>query len=349
MHIIVLADEVGYKLWPVTSETTPKALLPVYSEASLLEETLSRMIPIAEGGQNVIIVTIDKAVETLLQQKTLEMYGIPKTNVITLPESKGSAWSMWEAIRYIIDKKGVSLDESLLVVPSDQFMWPKELAMFHFFNLAARIRSNPDEFNCICLTPGGPSPGMNYLYGDLQNVATMGIPYEDTLLGTVSTLHVEIDGYQIMPDLDSAKDLVANSWMWDLHSYGSTLGIFERYLKKLLNVSVSQIMKWDTLESLSFSNVIPDILEDRKLHGALIPKIAWSTLDNWVSIKHLLYDSGLFQPTGQAGVHSIGSSGNLVFKPPSKTIALYGVTDLIVIDVGDKLLIGTSEGLQEYF
>ena len=349
MHIIILADDVGSKLWPVTSETSPKALLQVYSEASLLEETLSRMLPVTEGGQNVIIVTVDKAIPTLLQQKTLEMYGIPKSNILTVPEPKGSAWSMWEAIRFMIDIKEVPLDESVIVVPSDQFMWPKELAMFHFFNLAARIRSNPDEFTCVCLTPGGPSPGMNYLYGDLQEVSTMGIPYEDTMLGTVSTLHVDIDGYQALPDLDSAKDLVANSWMWDLHSYGATLSTFDHYLKKLLKAKVSQIAKWGSLESTHFSSVIPDILEDRKLHGALIPKIAWSTLDNWVSIKHLLYDSGLFQPTGQSGVQSIESSGNLIFKPPNKTIALYGVTDLIVIDVGDKLLIGTSEGLHEYF
>lgn len=350
MQIIILAEEVGPKLWPVTSEAVPKAFLPVYSESSLLEETLTRTLPIVEGdGNNVTIVTLEKAVDSLVAQKTLDSFGIPRTNILAIPESKGSAWSIWEAIRFLLDVKEIPPEESVLITPSDQFMWPKELAMFHYYNVTSHLVSNPGKFVAVCLTPGGPSPGLNYFYGDWQQVSTMGIPYEDTILGTVSTLNVNIEGYQMMPDIESAKDLVANNWMWDLNTYGATLEMFDHYLRGALGENVSQIMRWGTLETTSFSTVIPTILEDRCLAGALIPKIAWSTLDNWVSIKHLLYDSGLFQPQGQADVHSIESQNNLIFKPPSKTVALYGVTDLIVIDVGDKLLIGTSEGLHEYF
>jgi mannose-1-phosphate guanylyltransferase len=350
MHIIVLAEEIGPKLWPVTTDSLPKALLPVYSEASLLEETLARLSPVVDNkGDRIIIVTLDRAVDSLMKQGTTNLLGIPKTNVLTVPSHKGSAWSIWEAVRFLIDIKGVSLEEPIIVSPSDQFMWPKELAMFHFFNMAARLATNPNDCIAVCLTPGGPSPGMNYFYGDWQQVTTMGIPYEDSVLGTVSTLSVALEGYQVMPDLESAKDLVANNWMWDLNTYGASLATFDHYLREALQVNVSQVIRWGSLETTPFSFVVPSILGDRKLHGALIPKIAWSTLDNWVSIKHLLYASGLFQPASQDGVHSIESQHNLIFKPPDKTIVLYGVSDLVVIDTGDKLLIGTAEGLHEYF
>jgi mannose-1-phosphate guanylyltransferase len=350
MHVIILADEIGPKLWPVTSEELPKAFLPVYSELSLLEETLARLSAVVEGqGDRFIIVTTGKSIDSLIKQNTLNLYGIPVSNVLTLPAQKGSAWAIWEAVRYLIDIKEVPSDEPIIVSPSDQFLWPTELAMFHFLNIATRLRTHPDEWVAVCLNPGGPSPGMNYFFGDWQQVTTMGIPYEDTVLGTISTLNVAMEGYQITPDLDSAKELVANNWMWDLGTYGASLRSFDHYLREALQVKGSQIMGWNKLEVTPFSFVVPSILTDRKLRGALIPKIAWSTLDNWVSIKHLLYDSGLFQPEGQAGVHSIESTSNLIFKPPGKTIALYGVSNLVIIDTGDKLLIGTPEGLNEYF
>ena len=350
MHVVILADEVGSKLWPVSSEALPKSLLPVYSESSLLEETLERFSPLVDGkGSNFIIVTLGQAMESIIAQKTLTIFGIPKTNVLALPSCKGTAWAMWEAVRYLIDLKKVPLDEPIIFSPSDQFLWPKELAMFHLLNTMSRTLTNPDECVAVALTPGGPSPGMNYFYGDWQKVGTVNVPYEDPVLGTVSTLGVAIEGFQVMPDMESAKDLVANNWMWDLNTYCGRLQMFDHYLSNALQVKVSQVMQWESLETVSFSFVVPSIVTDQKMFAALIPKIAWSTLDNWVSIRHLLYDSGLFQPATQANVHSIESTGNLVFKPPDKTVVLYGVSDLIIIDTGDKLLIGTPEGLHEYF
>lgn len=350
MHIIILADGIGPKLWPVTSETLLKSFLPVFSEASLLEETLLRLAPLVDNdGDKCIIVTLDTAAESLIKQTTLDIFGIPETNLVSIPSHKGSARSIWEAVRFLIDVKKIPLEEPVLISPSDQFMWPKELAVFHLFNVASRLLTNPDEAIAVCLSPGGPSPGMNYFYGDWQQVATMNAPYEDPILGTVSTLGVPIEGYQVMPDLESAQDLVANNWMWDLDTYGGSLGLFDHYLTNALEISISQLPRWRTLEPVPFSFVVPSIIKDRKIHCALIPKIAWSTLDNWVSIKHLLYDSGLFQPAGQPEVHSIEAERNLIFKPPGKTVALYGISDLIVIDTGDKLLIGTPEGLHEYF
>ena len=350
MHVVILADEVGSKLWPVSSEKVPKALMPVYSELSQLEETLERFSPLVDGvGSHFIIVTLDQAMESLISQKTLTMYGIPKTNVLSLPSCKGSAWAMWEAVRYLLDLKEVPSDEPVFFSPADQFLWPKELAMFHLLNAMSRTLTNPEECITVALTPGGPSPGMNYFYGDWQKVGTISVPYEDAVLGTVSTLGVAIEGFQVMPDMETAKDLVANNWMWDLNTYCGRLEMFDHYLRGALQAKVSQIMRWESLETVSFSFVVPSIVTDQKMFAALIPKIAWSTLDNWVSIRHLLYDSGLFQGVKQTNVHSIESAGNLVFKPPDKTVALYGVHGLVIVDTGDKLLIGTPEGLHEFF
>jgi mannose-1-phosphate guanylyltransferase len=355
MRVVIFAEEVGAKLWPVTSDELPKALLPVYSESTLLEETIGRFFSIAEQrGENILIVTLEKAMEALTIQKTLQIYNIPNSNVITLPTCKGSAWTMWEATRYLIDIMNIPPSEPVIFTVSDQFVHPKELAVFHLTNAVSRGITHPDQCVAVTLTPGGPAPDMNYFYGDWQKAVTVGTPFEyetgtPNTPGMISTLGVPIEDYQTMPDIGTAEELVSNNWMWDLNTYYGKLELFDHYLQEALSVKVSQRMCWESLGTVSFSSVIPSIIRDRKMFAAWIPSLSWSVLDNWVSIRHLMYDSKLFVPPTHSEVHSVRSTGNLVFKPPGKTVALYGISDLIIVDVGDKLLIGTPEGLHEYF
>lgn len=347
MYIVILADEIGDKLWPVTADDLPKCLIPVYSESTLLEETIMRYSAFGDHqGINFILVIPEAAAENLEAQKTLEVFKIPEENIITVSTSKGSAWSMWLAIRDLLDAKNVSPDEQVIFTPADHFFWPKELVIFHLINMITHLNSHGDDCVALSLSPTKPISRVNYLYGDWNKVTTVNVPYVDDVLGQISTLGAYIEELQIKPDLETAKGLSANSWLIDLGVYFGKVTTFEHYLKKMLP---TESKYWDSLDAVNFSVVLPEMVRDKRLFSAIIPKIMWERLDNWVAIRRLLYESGLFQYDSQPDVHTIDSERNLTFKPPGKTIVLYGISDLIVIDTGDKLLIGTPGGLDEYF
>jgi mannose-1-phosphate guanylyltransferase len=369
MQLVILVDEVGGKLWPVTSEVLPKAFLPVYSEKSLLEETILRhLLMLDKGGESIILVILEKAVETLLEQKTLETFKIPFENVLTVPSHKGSAWAMWKACKFLLEVKRVKASETVLFAPVDQFFWPRDIAIYHFQNLLMGTLEFPDQILSVCIPPGGPAPSMNYMEGDKTKYKILGVPLADPEMSDLkvdfanfgladeamllNTMTTPVTDYAITPDYESAKDLLSKDWLWDINSYAGKIGVIEAGIEKALDIRDRGLTLplWEELPTKSFSNeVIPLAIKNKLVTGVLIPKIIWSTLDNWVSIKHLLFDSGIFQHTSSEGVHLIESANNLVFKPPSKTVALYGVSDLIVIDIGDKLLIGSPAGLHEYF
>jgi mannose-1-phosphate guanylyltransferase len=214
MHLIILADDIGPKLWPVTSEALPKAFLPVYSEISLLEETIVRYHKLmGETGDRIVIVVQEKAVDVLLNRGILEKYAIPFGNVVVLPSSKGSAWAIWSACKYLLEVKRVKTTEQILICPSDQFFWPREMASFHFNNIISGSVDFVNQIMIACLPPGGPAPSMNYVQVDYKSKGTLGIPIEDTITGPLSTLSFTVSDYASTPDYETAKELVGDSWM----------------------------------------------------------------------------------------------------------------------------------------
>jgi mannose-1-phosphate guanylyltransferase len=196
---------------------------------------------------------------------------------------------------------------------------------------------------------------LNYVRGDWETNQIIGIPLEDPIEGTLNTLAVQIKEHSCRPDRELAQTLSVADWLWDLNTYAAPARLIEESItsdKQFAKWAKKDILKvcWNELPSASFEDyIVPNLITANKFRAAVIPRIAWSVLDNWVAIHRLLYESGLFVIQPVEGIHQIDSQDNLVFKPTDKEVALYGVSDLIVIDTGDRLLIGTPEGLHENF
>jgi mannose-1-phosphate guanylyltransferase len=353
MYAIIIADDIGDKLWPVTCAEFPKAFLPVYSDNTMLEETLMRVMPFMESGNDVYISLPEKSVPALLNQASLTAFSIPEKNLITIPDNKGSAWSILSLCQRITKK---NKDKLLMIAPVDQFFWPRESILVHINNMLAGARACHNNLTMLCLPPGGPSPLLNYVSGEWQGVQTVGIPLEDALSGLLNTLMVDLQEFVHKPDFEQAQTMVTGNWLWDLSTYAAPVWNIEDQIRVCIPEDViipprKNVLKiWDQLPYMSFEDtVVPSYIEEDRAKGAIIPKILWSTLDNWVSMQHLLFDAGLFNSGPTAGVHQVEAKNNLVFKPPGKEVALFGVSNLIIIDTGDKLLIGTPGGLYENF
>lgn len=353
MYTIVIADEIGEKLWPVTCDEFPKAFLPVYSDNTMLEETLMRVMPFAQDGDKVFISVPEKSVSSLCKQATLDAFSIPQNNIISIPENKGSMWSILSVCQRIPKKKK---DDILFITPVDQFFWPRESILVHINNMLAGAKTNKNHLMILCLPPGGPSPLLNYVSGEWQSIKAVGIPLEDALSGLLNTLLVDLHEFRPTPDFEQAQSMMTESWLWDLSTYAAPVWNIEEMIRRFAKEYIelpprkNVIKLWDQLPFVSFEDVIvPSYIDEERAKGALIPKILWSKLDNWVSIQHLLYDAGLFNSGPINGVHQVESKNNLVFKPPEKEVALFGVSNLIIVDTGDKMLIGTPGGLYENF
>lgn len=373
MKLLMIADEIGKKLWPLTSSEVPKALLPIYSNHSQLHETLSRSVPVLvpTNGKDIFVVVTEDSIEHLINSKLMDDFGIPTSNIIGVPSSRGSAVALTLACQYMLLSGACTKDEQIAFMPTDQFFWPLSTYVFHYYNMVDYAKLNIKRLSMLGLEPAGITSVHNYISGDWEESKAVGVPMITSNQVTISTLQAKAIAYNIKPDLKLVGSLIEKNALWDLGHYIWNTGDIIDYIDQALtdkhravinacfNVSsngsvyidtLSVEAEWNKLSSVSFSDdVLSIIVEAGYADVMLMSYVIWATLDNWISIKHLLYDSNLYQPQQLPNIHLVDSQRNLIFKPPNKEVAIFGVSDLIIIDTGEKLLVGTPGGIYEHF
>ena len=328
MKLVIMANDIGERLWPLTNKGLPKALLPLYSKNSMLVETLLRCMPLCDSGKDVFIVSTTQAKKKIREEKIHTEFKIPLKNVLTIDEPN----AVYQVIQGFAEQ--FDDDEIILFVPADQFFWPEEGFQFHISNTVLGIGSYPGDVLALALQPGMPAGNMRYLKVDMSGATIVGkaLTPKTAIDGSsepLTTMLVEPTECRKPVDIIEAENLLLEGWVWDLNTLVSTLGTFKAHLS-------------DT------DDPVYDLVSSGHIRCTLANKVVWSVLDNWAALKYLTYDAGLFPVTDEPKVHSIDSSRNLVKKNAEKEIILIGVDDLVIIDTEDKLLIATPGGLHEH-
>lgn len=379
MYLILLAEDYGTKMWPFTSESVPKSLIPMYSDKNLLEETFGRMPADFMDVNKIFIVTTHESGQAILKTKMLDYYNIPKKNIIMIPLDRGNLVSMAFSIRYI-EKIFPNIDpkEVVLFCPVDHFFWPPELFAFHFFNLISYMQTVPNKLMCASIQPGGPTGQIDFIQVDWNSVQPIGMSQdiEDEDETSLVSMNMNVTDFHKRTDIATSKKLMEKNWLWEIQTYAASFSFFKKtvydlfkgfsidgladefdnlfkskwwYWKQQWNRAKNK-NRWESFEKRRFNkDILPVLIAQKRVTTVLLSKTVWCILRDWVSLKQLLYNTGLFTMTPPEGVHQIEAERNLVFKPTEKEITLVGVNDLIVVDSGDKLLIATPEGLYDHF
>lgn len=329
MKIVILANDIGERLWPLTSAALPKAMLPLYSKNSMLVETLLRCVPLCESGKDIFIVSTTPAKKKIREEKINTEFKIPLKNIISVDETN-AVYQVVQKLSSLFDE-----DEPVVFVPADQFFWPEEGFQFHISNTVLGTESYPDKVFGLTMQPGMPAGNMRYLNIDMSTATIVGtslnvkpITNEQQADPLTTELADPIE-HKRPVFLAEAENLMVEGWMWDLNTLVARLGTFKAALK-------------DT------DDPVAQLIDDGKLKVTIANKVVWSVLDNWAALKYLTYDAGLFPEPEDPKTHSIESINNLVKKDSNKEVILIGVEDLIVIDTKDKLLVATPGGVHEH-
>jgi len=335
MKIVILANEIGDKLWPLTNAKNPKALLALYSENSMLVETISRCLPLCVNkGKDIYIVSTAESKKVIREQKIHQKFGIPLKNIIDLsPNTDEPALIIGEMVEVF---SHLPDEELVCFVPSDQFYWPEEGFVFHLNNTAKGAETNPDHIMFMSMLPGMPAGSMNYINVDWKKDSTVGTVFDaptESGTNTLSTTMVSILDYRRVLDPGTAEELVLKKWLWDLKTWVSYLKNFRKHITGATDF---------------YEELLPKLILKDVLKATIANKVVWSVLDNWAALKYLTYDAGLFPVKEDPKVHTIDASGNLVKRISDKEIILIGVEDLIVVETEDKLLIATPGGAYEH-
>ena len=336
MKAIILAGGLGTRLFPLSRKNLPKQFLKLGDGRSLLQQTILRLLNLVQSPTNLIISTNKEYIfhlKTQLKELGLSDREIP---IITEPEAKNTAPAIALAVKYLIEKHNVSLEEVVLVSPSDHIIKPEE----KFLSEVKRAKefARMGYIVTFGITPTKPETG----YGYIEAGEPMGPVFK------VKRFHEK-------PSLTLAQEYLSKgNFFWNSGMFAFSLETLieelRRHAEDIYNLFVET--SFEVLQEKFHK--MPDISIDYAImektdRAVVLPlNLFWSDVGSWESVYEVL-------PHDENGNAKSGNiidldTKNCLILGNKRLISTIGVEDLIIVETDDVILItkkGSGQRIRE--
>ena len=332
IYALILAGGSGERFWPLSRRSRPKQLLSLFSPETLLEATLRRLDGLVPPEQILILTNTDQEAGVRKLCPSL-----PAENIVAEPAKRDTAAAIALGVGWIARR---APNATMVVLPADHLI--QDSASFQkTLRAAATAAEQTGELVTIGIKPTWACPGFGYIEVG-ESVSIEGAP-EDAVISNVVR-------FREKPNVELAESFLRlGSFRWNagmfIWSIQAIVGAFQRHAPEL----------GDFIGRLHGTQDLPGLLRDV---FAGLPKISidyaimekagrvlmvesmfdWDDVGGWTAIaKYLDHDEAGNQ--SNSPLTTVDSANNIVFTQPTKRVALLGVTDLIVVETPDALLI----------
>ncbi len=348
MYAIVLAGGVGTRLWPSSRNNTPKQLINLISERTMLQETVERLRQLMPF-ENIVVVTG----ETYARQVCEQLPELPESNVLSEPAGRGTAPAIGLGLLHIARLAEAAGEKDPIIgsFHADHVI-TKVPHFCEVVNSAAKI-AEQGYIVTLGITPDAPHTGYGYIE-------------RGELIQEINNLPVyQVARFVEKPPLATAeKYLATNRYSWNsgmfiwqlsiiMHEYEAYLPALTQQLKQIdqahgqPNEKELLLEVWDKVRS---ETIDVGIAEKSQSMAVLPADIGWSDVGDWSAVAELISARNLDE-TGNAivGQHlGLGTKNSLVYSyNHQKLVATIGLDDMIVVDTEDVLLVARRSQNQD--
>ena len=328
LYALILAGGSGERFWPYSRRARPKQLLKLFSDHTMLEETIARLGD-AVPPERVFVLT-NREQEAAVRAACA---GLPAENIVAEPAKRDTAPAVALGVGLVLRRDPQAV---MAVLPADHLI--KDTAAFRRDLLAgAKAAAETGALLTIGIKPTWACPGFGYI--EQGERAFDGDP-----------AIYEVKRFREKPNAALAESfLKQGNFRWNagmfIWSIPAIMGELTKHAPELA-AFVSRMRTATDLNALLESEfpALPKISVDY----AIMEKAArvleleagfdWDDVGSWVAVaKYLAQHEG--GNAANCPLTANDASHNIVFSAGKKHIALAGVQDLIVIDTGDALLV----------
>jgi len=338
LYAVIMAGGAATGMWPLSRRKSPGQFLPVRDNRSMFSVTLRRIeqcIP----RERILVVTSSEGAELV---SFLEP-AFPPDNVLVEPQSRGTAPCAAFAAAVLRKRDPAAV---MCLVPVDHYVDDDSLYARTLLD-AAHIAVEHRRFVAIGIRPDYPVTRYGYMQVGKEAGLTCSLQTEGKLY-TVKTIADN-------PDRSTAETFIqSGDFFWNSGIFAATLDTFCSELNSSEpDLYRDMLYMTDGVDTPDARNVIEDVyswLHPVSIDEGLLAKSAsavmiegmfgWRDLCCWDDIAQTDGgDNDWLSGSKQQGIVEIDARRNLVKAPAGKTVSLVGVSDLIVIDTGDALLV----------
>ncbi len=333
VYALILAGGSGTRFWPLSRDARPKQLLDLFGTGTLLRQAVDRLAGLVPP-EHVIVLTNHLQAREVRRQ----LPDVPAENVVIEPIRRDTAPAVTLGAALVAAR---CPEASMIVIPSDQLI--RDAVAFR--SLAAEALSlagREKALITIGIKPTWPCPSYGYI--------ERGERLEDPALTHDC---YEVRRFREKPDRETAGRYLAEggyTWnagmfIWSVRQFrrelsrcSPELAAFFDGLAKAGDVSAYIRSEFPKLTPISVDYALMEKAE-RVLNFE--SAFDWDDVGSWISVGKYLPECGEGNVSNTA-LSAVRSSRNIAFSAQGRRIALLGVENLIVVDVGDALLVASQ-------
>jgi mannose-1-phosphate guanylyltransferase len=342
---VILAGGRGTRFWPLSRRKRAKQLLALDGEKTMIQQTMSRLLPLA-SSKRFWIITNDDLRPAVLKQ----LAKLPKEQAIAEPVGRNTAPAIGLAAFILLRQHP---DAVIGMFPSDHVIGD-EKSYRSTIQGGVEIAAAGENIVVLGIRPNRAETGYGYIEA--------GGRFGEAL---------RVRRFTEKPTLETASAFVAaGNYFWNsgmfLWSARTLANALREHLPKTAPLLEEIAAAFGTRAFANIfrrlypkcENISVDyaILEPRSAKGeqagnifCLPADFGWNDLGSWTALhEHQAGKSKSIEGNiiDGAGVFILNSKGNYVHAP-NKFVAVVGVSDLVVVDTPDALLITTRQHAQD--
>ena len=336
IYAVIMAGGVGSRFWPRSKEKSPKQLLKIFGNNSMIQDTVCRLKDIVEY-EDILVIT-NKIQQPEIKKQLPE---IPEGNIIEEPFGRNTAACIGLASIIIKSKQE---DAVMIVLPADHII--KNVEEFHnTLKNAAKFAYESKGLVTIGIPPTRPETGYGYIQIDENGVREN--------IYKVYTF-AEKPNYATAVRFLESGDFFWNSGMFiwradsiidEIKMYMPDLYEGLQEIDKSLNTDKFEktlAMVYGQLRNISIDYGIMEKSQKVYLTKGNFP---WSDVGSWEEV----YQLSQKDSDGNAKVGNIFTemTADSYIYSPNKFTSVIGVDNIIVINTDDALLVCRRDQSQE--
>lgn len=340
VYAVLMAGGVGTRFWPRSRRKTPKQVLNIVDESTMIQATYARLSGLV-SDEHILIVTNAEQKEIIAEQ----LPQLKDENFILEPFGRNTAPCIGLAAVHIARHDP---DAVMVVLPADHVV-SKVKEYQTVLKLAIEYAAEHEALVTIGITPNEPVTG----YGYIQAGEAVGGK------GKHQIHHVKT--FAEKPNLETAiRFLDSGDFFWNSGMFIWRASTILKEIKEKLPETFEKLgdvqkavgrPDYDRVLEESYraiKNVSIDIgVMQRARQVFVIPAdIGWNDVGSWETVYEI---SPKDRHQNAAQTHeliNIASKQNYVYSP-EKVVALVGVEDLVIVDTGDALLVCNRANAQQ--
>jgi len=337
LHAVIMAGGSGTRFWPESRKASPKQLLRLVGDATMLQQTVSRL-----GGlvppERVLIVTNQRLVEPISEQ----LPQLPQDSILGEPCKRDTAPCIGLAAIHCSREDD---DATMVVMPADHVISPDEKFQEAIRQATALVDEQPERIVTFGIPPSYPAETFGYIERGEQLGSGGAAPAH-----RVATFREKPDRQTAEQYLETGK-FYWNSGIFIWKAKTILEALQERQPKMFAHLQAIAAAwgkpNFDEVFQREFEAIEPisidyAVMEQAKEVYVIEAPYDWDDLGNWQSLARLRGTDEQWNTI--VGRHlGLETTGTIVRSSEDHLVVTLGLEDCIVVHTPDATLVASKE------